>query len=88
MPTDDTGQFDVLLKWISAGGATAVIGVLYTLYKFIWLPYIKVRDADNLIRAEDNRLSKIKIRILSCFLDHLKKEGYPIEVPNIPAEEI
>lgn len=88
MPPETTDQLDGLLKWITAGGASAVVGVLFALYKFIWCPYIKVRDADNLIRAEDNRLSKIKIRILSCFLKHLKKEGYDIEEPDVPTEEI
>lgn len=82
----DNPILDEALKYINSGSITGVLFALWYWMKYIWPIQRKQRDDDILARQDDNKLKRTELRVLACFLDHLKKEGYEIDVPDLTKE--
>lgn len=76
----------MILQYANGGTVAVVAIVCWYVLKYIWPIWRKQRDDDILARQDENKLKRVEIRVLICFLDHLKKEGYEIDVPDLAKE--
>ena len=82
----DIPSIDEVLNYTGTGSLTGVLFLLWYIIRYIWPVYRKQRDDDILARQDDNKLKRTEMRVLACFLEHLKKEGYEIDVPDLKQE--
>ena len=82
----DNPVIDEFLKYINSGSMAGVLFCVWYWMKYIWPIQRKQRDDDILARQDDNKLKRTEMRVLVCFLEHLKKEGYAIDVPDLTKE--